>query len=48
MNINWKKNTQAMGNANSGKKGDQVENGKKKNKKKNNLYINSYLISWDS
>jgi len=26
-----------MGNANSGKKGDQVENGKKKNKKKKQL-----------
>jgi hypothetical protein len=30
-----------MGNANSGKKGDQVENGKRKKKTR-------YLISWDS
>jgi hypothetical protein len=32
-----------MGNANSGKKGDQVENGKRKTK----LHRNSYLVSGD-
>ncbi len=43
MNINWK---HEMGNANSGKKGDQVESGKKKKQKL--AHISSYLASRDS